>query len=203
MKDINYIVAANITALRQTKGLTQLELAKQLNYSDKSVSKWERGASLPALNVLVEIADLFGVPLDYLVRQHDENEHIPTEQKKPLRYRPSVITAASMILVWLIALFVYIVLYFANGPQPFQWMTFVYAIPVSLIVWLVMNSIWFNRLRNYFIISLLMWSVLVCSHLTVLMIGINVSLIYLLGAPAQIIILLWPFIKKRDKKKKK
>lgn len=202
MKDINYIVAANITALRQTKGLTQLELAKQLNYSDKSVSKWERGASLPALNVLVEIADLFQVPLDYLVRAHNENETIPTEQKKPLKYRPSVIIAASMLLVWLIALFVYLVLYFANGIQPFQWMAFVYAIPVSLIVWLVMNSIWFNRLRNYFIISLLMWSCLVCVHLTTLMLGINIGLIYLLGAPGQIIILLWSFIKKRDKRNK-
>lgn len=202
MKDINYIVAANITALRQSKGLTQAQLAEQLNYSDKSVSKWERGASLPTLDVLLEIADLFGVPLDYLVRQHDENEIPATEQKEPLKYRPSVIIAASMLLVYLIALFVFLVLYFVNGPMPFQWMSFIYAIPASLIVWLVMNSIWFNRLKNYLIISLLMWSVLVCVHLTVYMFGINISLIYLLGAPGQLIILLWSFIKKRDKKKK-
>ena len=202
MKDINYIVAANITALRQSKGLTQAQLAEQLNYSDKSVSKWERGASLPALDVLLEIADLFEIPLDYLVRQHDENDIPSVQQKKPLKYRPSVIIAASMLLVFLIALFVFLVLYFANGPMPFQWMSFIYAIPASLIVWLVMNSIWFNRLKNYLIISLLMWSVLVCVHLTVYMFGINISLIYLLGAPGQLIILLWSFIKKRDKKKK-
>lgn len=201
MKDINYIVAANITALRQAKGLTQLELANKLNYSDKAVSKWERGASLPSLNVLVEIADLFCVPLDYLVRTHGQNESVPSVPKKPLKYRPSIIIAASMLLVWLIALFVFLVLHF-NGPAPFQWMTFVYAVPISLIVWLILNCVWFDTLYNYFIVSLLMWSALVCSHLTVLMFGINVSLIYVLGAPAQIIILLWPFIKKREKNKK-
>ncbi len=202
MKDINYIVAANITALRQSKGMTQLELANKLNYSDKAVSKWERGASLPSLNVLVEIADLFCVPLDYLVRTHSQNEEIPSAPKKPLKYRPSVIIAASMIAVWLIALFVFLVLNFSNGPQPFQWMPFIYAVPLSLIVWLILNCVWFDTLYNYFIVTLILWSALMCAHLTVLMFGTNVGLIYLLGAPAQIIIILWAFIKKRDKKKK-
>ena len=61
----------NLACYRRRAGLTQLELAEKLNYSDKSVSKWERGESLPDIAVLKEIADLFGVTLDYLVGRTD------------------------------------------------------------------------------------------------------------------------------------
>ena len=47
MNNIKSIIAQNITDLRRAKGLTQLELAEQLNYSDKAVSKWERAESMP------------------------------------------------------------------------------------------------------------------------------------------------------------
>ncbi|MDD6251820.1 MAG: helix-turn-helix transcriptional regulator, partial [Oscillospiraceae bacterium] len=72
MENIKAIVAKNITQLRLAKGMTQLELAEILNYSDKAVSKWERGDSIPDITVLTKIADMFGVTLDYLVRPHRE-----------------------------------------------------------------------------------------------------------------------------------
>ena len=70
MEDIKPIIAKNITALRQGAKMTQIELAERLNYSDKSVSKWERAESLPDITVLKAIADMFEVPLDYLVREN-------------------------------------------------------------------------------------------------------------------------------------
>ena len=75
MNDIKSVVAKNIVELRQAKGMTQLELGEKLNYSDKAVSKWEHGDSMPDISVLVEMADMFGVTIDYLVRQ----EHKPHE----------------------------------------------------------------------------------------------------------------------------
>ena len=47
MEDIKDIVAVNLTNLRKANKITQLELAEKLNYSDKAISKWERGESLP------------------------------------------------------------------------------------------------------------------------------------------------------------
>ena len=67
MEDLKKIIARNIVDLRRANNMTQLELAEKLNYTDKAVSKWERGESLPDISVLKTIADLFGVKIDYLV----------------------------------------------------------------------------------------------------------------------------------------
>ena len=60
--EVNEIIARNIAGLRKKKNWTQQDLADRLNYSDKAVSKWERGLSLPDAVTLYEIANLFGVP---------------------------------------------------------------------------------------------------------------------------------------------
>lgn len=68
MEEVKNIVAKNIYELRKKNNMTQLELAEKLNYSDKTVSKWEKGENSPDITVLVEIANIFGVSLDYLVK---------------------------------------------------------------------------------------------------------------------------------------
>ena len=77
MKDIRRIVAANIAALRKNAGYTQAALAEKLQYSDKAVSKWESGASLPDAGVLMSIASLFGVTVDYLLQEEHAEEKLP------------------------------------------------------------------------------------------------------------------------------
>ena len=66
MKDLSPIVSHNLTELRKARGLTQGQLAEKFAYSDKSISKWEHGEALPDLNTLQELADFYGVTLDYL-----------------------------------------------------------------------------------------------------------------------------------------
>lgn len=194
MNDIKPIVAKNIAQLRQSRKMTQIELAEKLNYSDKAVSKWERGESLPDVSVLVMIADLFEVPLDYLVRA--EHKLSKQETASAPRYNHSMIAWVSVLLVWFIALFAFIIVSLASSETPFKWLAFVYAVPVTSIVWLVFNSVWFNPRRNYFIISLLVWSILASVHISILPAGLNLWLLYLLGIPAQLIILVWSMIKK-------
>lgn len=197
MNDIKAIIAKNIVELRQSKKMTQYDLAAMLNYSDKAVSKWERAESLPDVTVLVLIADIFDVTLDYLVREKHPKKDEPTNQKKPtVNYNRPMITAVSLILVWLIAIFAFVVSVLIADSFTYQWLTFIYAVPVTAIVWLIFNSIWFNPRRNYFIISLLMWSALAAIHTTALPFGSNLWLVYLIGIPAQIIILFWSMIKK-------
>ena len=79
MSDKRFIIGKNIAELRKSSGLTQLELAEKLNYSDKSVSKWERGESLPDIVVLKSVADLFEVTLDYLVEEEHDGKPVTKE----------------------------------------------------------------------------------------------------------------------------
>lgn len=196
MEDIKMVVARNIAELRLLNNMTQLELAEKLNYSDKTISKWERGESSPDIAILVEIADLFGVTLDYLVRTENVNEQVTENKQKEARYNHKVITYISESCAWFVALFAFIITSLIVQKMTFQWMYFVYALPVVLIIRLVFNSIWFNPRHNYFIISALMWSVLTAIYTTFLYFKINVALIYLLGVAGQIVIVLWSFIKK-------
>ena len=143
-----------ITDLRRAKGLTQLELAEQLNYSDTAVSKWERAESMPDISGLVEIADLFDVPLDYLVRaEHPKKDIQPSEDANEMSflYRKGYISGISILLVWLIAVLVYVLISFFAKDAHSQWLSFVYAIPDSAIVWLVFNRIWLTPRQNIFI----------------------------------------------------
>lgn len=197
MSDLRLIIAKNISELRKSAEMTQFELAERLNYSDKAVSKWERGESVPDVAVLKEVADIFSVTVDYLL----EAEHA---KKKPARTVRGIrfanrgfITGMSVMLVWLVALIVFVTgdmlrEYTTNR----HWLVFLWAVPVTCIVWLIFNSIWFNPRRNFLIISLLMWTTLAVVHVSlIVLLGINIRLIYLLGVPAQVIILFWSRIK--------
>lgn len=61
-------IGSFISALRRAAGMTQRDLAEQLNVSDKAVSRWERDESAPDLTLLPLIADLFGITVDELLR---------------------------------------------------------------------------------------------------------------------------------------
>lgn len=199
--DIKDILAKNIASLRQMNHMTQAELGEKLNYSDKTISKWERGESAPDISVLVEIAELFGVTLDSLVKPGNMKNAVNEHKSEEIKYNRRVIAYISESVAFLVAIFAFIITTLIIGKTTFQWLYFVYALPISLIVKLVFNSIWFNPRRNYFIISELMWSILAAIHITFLYFGINVALIYLIGVAGEVVIVLWSFIKKPKIKK--
>ncbi len=196
MADLKTIIAKNITDLRKSHGLTQIELAEKLNYSDKAISKWERGESVPEVGVLKEIADMFGVTLDYLVQK----EHTaPTKPElKTATHNHAFITGMSILLVWLVATLAFVLVDIITDTFA-HWLAFIWAVPASLIVWLVLNSVWFNRRLNFFIISLLMWTTLAALYISFLPFGVNIWLVFVLGAPGQIIILLWSRLRYKKK----
>lgn len=212
MEDLKSIIAENITALRKGSSMTQIELAEKLNYSDKAISKWERGESVPDITVLKTIADMFGVTVDYLlVREHisvdqelseeeilkHEREEKKQEKKKRLKKTHSIVAAMSVLLVWLIATLIFVILDASLNGTLRHLLVFPYAVVASTIVWLVFNSMWFNKRRNYLIISIMIWAIAVAVHITVLAGGHNLWQIYLLGIPGQIIIALWSIIGKK------
>lgn len=196
MEDVKSIVAKNITELRLLNNMTQMELAEKLNYSDKTISKWERNESTPDIAVLVEIADLFGVTLDYLVKSEYIEETVAEHKTEETKYNRRAISYISESAVWIVAIFAFIITTLILRKTTFQWLYFVYALHIVLIVKLIFNSIWFNPRHNYFIISALLWSLLAAIHVTFLYFGISVAIIYLLGVAGQIVIILWSFIKR-------
>ena len=197
MEDIKNNVAKKITELRTLNNMTQLELAEKLNYSDKTISKWERAESSPDIAVLVEIADLFGVTLDYLVRSKNVEEAVSECKKKEVTFNRRAVSYIAEGGGWIVALFAFIITTLITNNMTFQCLYFVYALPVVLIIKLIFNSIWFNSRHNYLIISALLWAILATIHITFLYFKINVSLIYLLGVAGQFVIVLASRIKKQ------
>ena len=185
-----------IAQKRKEKNLTQMQLAEILGVSNKTVSKWERAESSPDISILVDIADIFGVSLDYLVRSENIEETVRENRKSEKTYNRKVITYMSETIPVAIALFAFIITSLVTKTATFQWLYFIYTLPIVLIIKLVFNSIWFNPRHNYIIISALIWSILATIHITFLYFHINVALIYLLGVVGQVVVILWSFIKK-------
>lgn len=197
MEEMKKIVAANIVELRRCNHMTQAELADKLCYSDKAISKWERGESIPDVFTLKQVADLFCVTVDYLLTNHEGEKITLSDAARHKNRNHLLISCISSGLVWLIATVLYVILDVVPAELPSLWMIFVYAVPVTSIVALVFNSIWGRRRFNYLIISILMWSILIAVCLQIYLVYpiYNVWLIAATGIPGQVIICLWSGIK--------
>ncbi len=202
--ELKSIISKNIISLRQMSGMTQSELAEKINYSDKAVSKWERGESLPDIAVLKNIAVLFGVSLDWLTEEEHDGPAPVSEDAEARLKRTQVnhtaITAMSVLLVWLIATALFVILQAVPQIKVLHWLAFVYAVPATAIVWLIFNSVWFSVRKNYPIVSLLMWSAIAALYINLKLCGISIWQLFLVGIPGQIIIIMWSVLRFRKKR---
>ncbi len=187
--DIRDIISKNLIAYRKQAKLTQQELADQLNYSDKAISKWERGDSIPDVLVLKQIADCYGITLNDLLS--DSNTLAPPPAVESVRRKNArhiIISLLSAGLVYLIATLAVVVCGMLDihiGAQ-----AYVIALPVSAIVLLVFACIWGAVYLKCITVSATVWTCCVCFN--VLLMGVTSSwLIYLLGAALQVLTILW------------
>lgn len=198
MNDLKRIIANNITNLRKSKNLTQLEFAKELNYSDKAISKWERAESIPDVVVLKQIADFFGVTIDYLLNEHLENEKLIVIENK---IKSSSLNKVSLSLlsacpIWIISTIVFSLVSIFKGI--YVWYVFYISVPLTILMFLIFNSLWGNKRNNYIIVSFFVWSILACIYLC--LIKFNLWQLFILGIPAQLAIILWSTLKLKRKK---
>ena len=193
-------VGANIARLRRERGMTQAELAERINYSDKAVSKWERAESLPDVLTLLSLAEQLDTDLNTLVGMSANPKTEPvSEPEPPIPEKPAkkhrtadrgVIQQLSSILVWVVALFLYMVLD-AFGVKNL-WLLFVLAVPANAIVLLSLRSAWKLFGLNRILISVIMWGFLVIIYLLLLVVGkVNVWRILPMGLLGQAAIILW------------
>ena len=193
-------IGSNIASYRKRANLTQAGLAEKLNYSDKAVSKWERGESVPDVITLVQLASQFDITVnDLLADPNALPDNLNTLEKamaqvseKTLKRKANknIILALSSILVWFVALLVFVVLSSLSIPN--SGLAFLYAVPVNAIVLLSLRSAWHDFRWNRILISVMMWGILACIHMTLLLfLRFNMWKLYLLGLPGQAAILLW------------
>lgn len=188
-------IAKNISELRKASGLTQAQLAEKLSYSDKSVSKWERGDGVPDVIVMQKMAELFGVTLNDFIS--DEKPKLP--KKKPYLTNRIVIPLLSAGLVFLVASIAFFVLRLINVWDD-SWLLFAYAVPVSLIVILVFSELWWNLTARLITLSGLIWSFVVCLRLTFAVDDLN--FIFITAAILQVLTILWFVMRYRAKKRR-
>lgn len=193
-------IGENIAAYRKQANLTQAGLAEKLNYSDKAVSKWERGESVPDVTTLVQLAGQFGVTVNELLQDPNElpesggrveraMEAVVTKTLRRRADKGSILMLAS-ILVWGVALLVYVILSSVGISK--TWLGFFYAVPVNAIVLLSLRSAWHDFRWNRALISAIMWGALLSVHISLLVLaGVNIWKLYLLGIPGQAAILFW------------
>lgn len=199
MSDIKETLGKNITALRMKNGMTQSELAEKLNYTDKSISKWEHGDSTPPIEVLKELADLFGVTVDYLISDESNESYDKIYTGKNNITNKIIITCLAVLVVWLLAMIAFIYSSFLKTRNP--WLYFVDAVPLSFIVLIVFNSIWGKRKYLFALISLLIWTLLTTVFIYLLEQNIkNIWTLFLLGIPIQIATILWSQLKPKKRK---
>ena len=193
VEELREIIGKNIAELRSDRQLTQNKLAEILNYSDKAVSKWERGDAVPDIAVLKQLADYFGVTVDYLLRA--EHKACELRGEKTRHTNKLIISLISMAGAWLVATVAFAVM-LSFGTAPFApWLAFIYAIPVTFILAIVFNSIWGRRRLNFIFWTLILWSSVLSVYLTVFVIfGTNPWILFITGIPVQIIIFFLPAI---------
>jgi len=190
----------NIAALRKRGGMTQAALADRINYSDKAVSKWERGESIPDVLTLMELSEIFEVSVDDLLRDPNElpqnvgkvEQVMGKAVEKTLKRKADkrIIEKLCSVLVWFVALLVFVI--FSSLEISKSWLAFFYAVPVNCIVMLCLRSAWRDFRTNKWLISGIVWGFLISFYVTVLVLAqANLWKILLLGIPGQIAILLW------------
>ncbi len=196
--DIKQNLAENLIRYRKSLSLTQAELAEKLSYSDKAVSKWERGESFPDLYVLKQIADFYGVTIDTLISE-------PKEPQKPflekiIEKKRTIISICSIGLVWLVAICCYAFIHIIIPSIENTWLSFIYALPVTAIVLLVLSSVWNKKITTAFVISILVWTLILSVYLTLLICLPSAPKtlweIFLIGIPLQILVVFWSIYRK-------
>lgn len=171
--------------------LTQIELAEKINYSDKAVSKWERGESIPDVSVLLALAQLFGVSIDFLVTEH-KNEEAAKEQTSyaaSIKKRNRMLVAAiTFVAILIVETIVFIAL---QGAIPSFWRNamFCYAMPLPAVsvVAVVFSGLWATKGVNFAAVSVLIWTILLDAFLIIMLCGKIFPLVFVLGIPAEIV----------------
>ena len=198
LSELKLISASNIIKLRTEAGLTQAELGEKLNYSDKTISKWERGEAIPDAYVLTQMAEIFGVTVDYLLSSHDawESPEQQAARQEEAGYSVNMIIAISVLGVWTMALTIFVLLWLFDI---ILWETFIVALPVSILTYMVLICVFRRHRQLQFVIAAFVLSLFILLYFTLPM--QKPWQLFLIAIPAEILVFLSCNIRRRPRKK--
>ena len=202
MEEMKLVVAGKLIRLRKESGLTQAELGERLNYSDKTVSKWERGESIPDAYVLTQLAQLYGITVDALLRDADpwmdpvKKQRLEERENAP-RFSSAVVTMVAIMGIWTMAVIMFVIFWVAM--DAIVWQVFACAVPLSLVTLLVLNSVWNRGRHNLIIVMALVACVVALVYLFLL--PLNPWQLFLILIPAEIVVVLCFNIRRIEHKK--
>ena len=191
MENIKPIIAENLIILRKSSGMTQAEFAEKLNYSDKAISRWEHGDTLPDINTLYEICNYYNISMDDLCKPLVE---LPDTGKNPLNNsfgEKIALQCMGIATIWMLATVIFV--YSRTFAGTNLWQIFLWAIPCSFISLSRFCKKSYNWLGMTICLSGFLWSLITCFFIQ--FIQYNFWALYLVGIPVQIMIVLWHIIK--------
>lgn len=185
MDDLKNIIGKNIQYLRKEEKMTQQDLAIKLNYTAKAISKWERGESIPEIETLIKISNIFNVTLDFLVKEDGRlhrKEYVSAEIKNKNNFFTTILLVA---VVWTLAAIIYV--YLLQIKETSIWQLFVWAVPISLVI-IAISIRQQNRNVQVVVYSVFLWALLVAIFVQF---NFTIPLIFLVGIPAQLALIFW------------
>ena len=196
--EINQKIAKNLAYYRKAAGYTQAELAEKINYSDKSISKWESAGGVPDVYILMQLANLYKVTLNDLV---GEETKLPAPKKSTTAGLHLLIMLLSSGIVWLVATCAFVALQLLK-PSGEWWLAFLYATVINAVVLIVYAGIWKYRLLGFCSVTALIWTAIAALYVTVRCISIAKGAdygalwcVFLIGIPLQVLEVLWVFFR--------
>ena len=195
------VVASNLIRLRQAAGMTQAELGEKLNYSDKTVSKWERGESMPDVYVLSRLAQIYGLTVNDLIRDESAWQDPAAKAKAEERaaaptFSSGMVTLVAIVGLWTMAVILFVVFWLVL--DQLVWLIFACAVPVSLVTLLVLNSVWNRGRHNVLIVMVLVAAVVTLIFL--FFIRSNPWQLFLILIPAEVLVFLCFHIRRPRRK---
>lgn len=187
MNQIETNISKNIKELRVASGMKQSELGEKIAYSDKTISKWENGSSVPDIVALGAVADLFGITVDDLIRENAADKLINREKKPSANQSNDIVMLClSVLSVFTIAVTVYVA--FLIIKKVVFWQVFIWAIPVSAYLCAKYNKAHGNiKWVNTVLLSLICWGLIVAAYLQIL--SYNLWPIFFIGVPIEAMII--------------
>ena len=186
MENVKETIARNLAELRRAHNLTQSALAEKLNYSDKAISRWEHAETLPDIETLCRICEIYGVSFEYLLSK-ERTEISPVSTPVKNTGRRVTICLIAICTIWLAALTLFTSVGTLFGV--YDWRIFIWAVPLSIVVLPVCNRLWWHSIVFASIASsFILWTTILAIYLQLL--EYNLWLLFVVGAPIQAIIIL-------------
>ena len=171
--------------------MTQAELGALLNYSDKSVSKWERADAVPDAYVLMRLSEIFGVSVDYLLTSHDSWE----KPKEENGFSPEVLIIVTILGIMTACLTAFVIVWILGE---IIWQIFIIGFVVSSVTFLVLDGVFFKAKHLKLALAILIISVLLLFYF--IFYSKNLWQLFILAIPFISIAILSTYIGKNPEK---